>query len=278
MKFSKQAPAAALLIAFLAPPAVAESDRERIKRIMAELSAAEADRQALAKRRRERIMAEYSAAEADRDRQALANRRRAVAAMQEPIDYWSDDQWRLFAVPDPGGPTNLNTTTHGDPTDASSPGLKLYCSLYQTSDKWGERSKEHNLLFVVTFKNVRFTVDSTKKDRVQLQLGFWGAIESEDGGYQLRQELIDYDEKKRSWAYKPYRSAGGMRYPREERGLARLFYHEAADVARRIYRSEFVSWTNRRNGETYNVEVGEKGRNSIEQVMNLCGFSVHESP
>ena len=263
MKFSKQAPVTALLIAFLAPPAAAESERERLNRIVAEHSAAavEESRQILAELRR-----------------TVAAWRRAAAAPQEPTDYWSDNQWSLFSVPDPGGPTNLNTTAYGDPTDVRSPDLDLYCDLNQTSDKWGERSKELNLLFVVTFKNVSFTTHSTKKDRVQLQLGFWGAIESEDGGYQLRQELIDYDEKKRSWAYKPYRSAGEMYYPREERGLARLFYHEAADVARRIYRSESVSWTNRRNGETYSVEVGEKGRNSIEQVMNLCGFSVNESP
>ena len=263
MKFLKQAPVTALLIAFLALPAAAESERERLNRIVAEHSAA---------------AVEESAAMVEDIRQMLAAWRRAAAAPQEPTDYWSDDQWDLFSAPDPGGPTNLHTVTYGDPTDVRSPGLNLRCNLNQTSNKWGERSKELNLMFVVTFKNVSFTTYSTKKDRVQLQLGFWGAIESEDGGYKLRQELIDYDEKKRSWAFKPYRSVGEMYSPREERGLARLFYHEAADVARRIYRSESVSWTNRRNGETYNVEVGEKGRNSIEQVMNLCGFSVHESP
>ena len=48
-------------------------------------------------------------------------------------------------------------------------------------------------------------------------------------------------------------------------------------MARRIYRSESFSWINRRNGETHTVEVGDKGRSAIKQVLEVCGFSVHES-
>ena len=133
-------------------------------------------------------------------------------------------------------------------------------------------------MLAFTFKDESFTTFvRDKKDRIRLQLGFWSAIEGEDGDYRLRQELVDYGEGERSWAYKPYRIAGRMRHPPEERGLSRLFHHEAADVARRIYRSESFSWINRRNGETHSVEVGEKGRSAIKQVLEVCGFSVHES-
>ena len=191
-------------------------------------------------------------------------------------DYAEWRQWKVFSVPD-YGPTNLNTSAYSDPDDVRSPDLALNCNLWETSDKWGKRPTELNLMLLFGFKNRSFTVDATKKDRVQLQFGFWSAIEGEDGDYRLRQELVDYDISKRTWAYKPYRSGGRMRHPREERGLARFFHHEAADIARRMYNSESFSWINRRNGETHTVEVGEKGRSAIKQVLEVCGFSVHES-
>ena len=185
-------------------------------------------------------------------------------------ESWKVDQSTLAEA-------GLNTRAYSDPDAVRSPALALYCNLWEPGNKWGTRTEEHNLHLVFGFKNRSFTVDATKKDRVQLQFGFWSAVEGEDGDYRLRQELVDYDISKRTWAYKPYRSGGRMRHPREERGLARFFHHEAADIARRMYNSESFSWINRRNGETHTVEVGEKGRSAIKQVLEVCGFSVHES-
>ena len=171
----------------------------------------------------------------------------------------------------------LSTEAFSDPYEVHPVSFSLYCNLWEPGNKWGTRTEEHNLMLVFKFKNLRYSIPATKKDRVQLQFGFWSAIEGEDGDYRLRQELVDYDVSKRTWAYKPYRTAGRMYRPREERGLARFFHHEAADIARRIYRSESFSWINRRNGETHTVEVGDKGRSAIKQVLEVCGFSVHES-
>ena len=183
---------------------------------------------------------------------------------------WKVDQSTLAEA-------GLNTRAYSDPAVPLSPELALACDLWEPGNKWGESTEEHNLHLLFGFKNRSFSAAATKKDRVQLQFGFWSAIEGEDGDYRLRQELVDYDISKRTWAYKPFRLAGEvMRFP-ERPGLARFFHHEAADVARRIYRSESFSWINRRNGETHTVEVGDKGRNAIKQVLEVCGFSVHES-
>ena len=183
---------------------------------------------------------------------------------------WEVDQSTLAAA-------GLNTRAYSDPAVTLSPALALACDLWEPGNKWGESTEEHNLHLVFGFKNRSFTAAATKKDRVQLQFGFWSAIEGEDGDYRLRQELVDYDVSKRTWAYKLYRLGGEIWKPFEERGLARFFHHEAADVARRIYNSESFSWINRRNGETHSVDVGEKGRSAIKQVLEVCGFSVHES-
>ena len=180
------------------------------------------------------------------------------------------DQWRVR--PSSLAEAGLNTRAYSDPDVVASPEMALACDLWET------RPQEHNLMLVFTFKDESYTTFvRDKKDRVQLQLGFWSGVEGEDGNYRLRQELVDYGKGKRSWAYKPYRIAGRMRHPPEERGLSRLFHHEAADIARRTYNSESFSWGNRRTGEVYSVEIGDKGRNAIKQVLEVCGFSVHES-
>ena len=191
----------------------------------------------------------------------------------EKLLIWESWKVRQSTLAEAG----LNTRAYSDPDDVRSPEMFLRCNLWEPGNKWGTHTEEHNLMLFFGFKNESFTTAATKRDRVQLQLGFWSAVEGEDGDYRLRQELVDYDISKRTWAYKPYRSAGRMRRPREERGLSRLFHHEAADIARRMYNSESFSWINRRNGETHTVEVGEKGRSAIKQVLEVCGFSVHES-
>ena len=199
---------------------------------------------------------------------------------------WGDDlkhvddyaEWRQWKVNQSTlAEAGLNTRAYSDPDVVDSPALALACNLWEPGNKWGESTEEHNLHLFFKFKNLRYSgAVRREKDRVQLQLGFWSAVEGEDGDYRLRQELVDYDISKRTWAYKPFRLAGEvMRFP-ERPGLARLFHHEAADIARRIYRSESFSWINRRNGETHSVEVGEKGRSAIKQVLEVCGFSVHE--
>ena len=185
-------------------------------------------------------------------------------------ESWKVDQSTLAEA-------GLNTRAYSDPDAVDSPKLTLYCTLWEPGNR-EERSEEHNLMLLFKFKNKSFSgAVRREKDRVQLQLGFWSAVEGEDGDYRLRQELVDYDEKKRTWAYKPIRRYGRKYHPPERPGIGRLFHHEAADVARRIYRSESFSWINRRNGETHTVEVGDKGRSAIKQVLEMCGFSVHES-
>ncbi len=187
--------------------------------------------------------------------------------------------WESWKVSDVSlAEKGLRTEAFSDPYEVHPTDLTLRCALWEPGNKWGTRTEEHNLMLLFEFKNKSFSgAVRREKDRVQLQLGFWSAVEGEDGDYRLRQELVDYDESKRTWAYKPFRLAGEvMRFP-ERPGLARLFHHEAADIARRIYRSESFSWINRRNGETHSVEVGEKGRSAIKQVLEVCGFSVHES-
>ena len=204
-----------------------------------------------------------------------------AAALLAPCagaDDWNYAEWRQWKVNQSTlAAAGLNTRSYSDPDDPGSPELSLACDLWEPGNKWGESTEEHNLMLLFSFKNLRYSIPATKKDRVQLQFGFWSAIEGEDGDYRLRQELVDYDISKRTWAYKPYRLGGEIRKPFEERGLARFFHHEAADIARRIYRSESFSWINRRNGETHTVEVGDKGRSAIKQVLEVCGFSVHES-
>ena len=198
---------------------------------------------------------------------------------------WGDDlkhvddyaEWRQWKVNQSTlAEAGLNTRAYSDPDAVDSPELVLSCDLWEPGNR-EERSEEHDLMLLFRFKNVSFTTAATKKDRVQLQLGFWSAVKGGEEDYRLRQELIDYDEKKRTWAYKPIRRYGRKYHPPEWRGIGRLFHHEAADIARRMYNSESFSWINRRNGETHTVEVGEKGRNAIKQVLEVCGFSVHES-
>ena len=187
--------------------------------------------------------------------------------------------WESWKVSDVSlAEKGLSTRAYSDPYEVHPVSFSLYCDLWEPGDKWGESTGEHNLMILFKFKNRSFSgAVRREKDRVQLQFGFWSAIEGEDGDYRLRQELVDYDVSKRTWAYKPFRLAGEvMRFP-ERPGTARFFHHEAADVARRISRSESFSWINRRNGETHTVEVGDKGRSAIEQVLEVCGFSVHES-
>ena len=145
----------------------------------------------------------------------------------------------------------------------------------------GERPEDHNLQLNFAFKDWNYFRNHVqrKQDRVHLQLGFWGHVENEDGGgYRLRQEVIEYDWPDRSWAHKPFLEFGKRHQPKELRHHVRFFHHEAADLARRISRSESISWTDRRTGETETITVGEKSRRAIEQVMGLCGFSVNEVP
>ncbi len=239
MKLLKQAPVTALLIAFLALPAAAESERERLNR----------------------IMAEHSAAEAEHDRQALARRRRAAAATQLASAHapaW--DSWVLRQDIDEN---NLFTFAYSNPEDFRAPRILLVCD----SKLHPERPFHLSFSFEdLDYSPIRESKRS-KKGSIHLQLGFWAWARSAAGPDVLGQETIDYDWPNRIWDHAQYL-----------KGHLRIYHHEAAGLARRIYSSESVSWTDRRTAETHSVDVGEQGRRTIERIMNLCGFSVNESP
>ncbi len=238
MKFLKQAPVTALLIAFLAPPAAAESDRERINR----------------------IMAEHSAAEADRDRQVLARRRRAATPEEVWAAFARERSWR---VQEDRNPMDLFTFAFSNPEEIRSPHILFGCDL--------KREPKKKLYLSFSFEDLDYSrirrSKRSKKGWVHLQLGFWAWVRSADGPDVLRQETIDYDWPNRIWDHAHYL-----------KGHVRIYHHGAADIARRIYSSESISWTDRRTEETNSLEVGEKGRKAIEQIMGLCGLAINESP
>ncbi len=199
MKFSKQAPVTALLIAFLALPAAAEAEH---------------------------------------------------------------DNWNLSS--NYTGPENiLFTFAYSNPEDINSPHILFSCN------PGGEPTKPLHLSF--SFEDLDYSYirksKRNKKGSIHLQLGFWAWARSAAGPDVLRQETIDYDWPHRIWDRAHYL-----------KDLVRIDYHGMADIARRIYSSESVSWTDRRTGETNSVEVGEKGRKAIEQILNLCGLAINESP
>ena len=147
---------------------------------------------------------------------------------------------------------------------APSGNLSLSCN------RWKARPKDLSLRLIFGFGDypIDYRPLRRKKDRVHLQLGFREEVRhSESGeGFTLRQTTLDFDWPHRSWASK---------YTSREDSNAALFYdQEAADLMRRMYHSESVSWTDRRSGETNQALIGEPGREAIKTVMDFCGFSL----
>ena len=135
---------------------------------------------------------------------------------------------------------------------------------YSTTDAWSTRVRR-------------------KQDRVHLQLGFSSKVRAAgDGeGFTLKQTTLDY-EWPHSSGPKPlslstYIGAGKFRKIREHKHEAAFFGEEAAALMRTIYHSEAFSWTDRKNGETNTVLVGETIRPSLDKLFDFCGID-HDGP
>ena len=204
-----------------------------------------------------------AASEIDR---ARAKRIDAKLAAMGKTFRSKESQWEISSSPDPA--TSLFTFVYPGLNAADRQSIHFGCNL--------QHDRERPLYLSFAFKDLDYsswTVRSRRRNKkgfVHLQLGFWNSVRSEAGSdLVLRQETIDYDWPNRAW--KDWKSAHYMK------GHIMFYNHEAAGIARRMYRSESVSWTDKRTGEANSVEVGDKGRKAIEAIMSLCGFSVHES-
>ena len=111
----------------------------------------------------------------------------------------------------------------------------------------------------------------TKKDRVHLELSFSQAV-SDENGIRFKKDIVSYDWPSRSWHVRNGGNVFG-----EARHIARLYDAEAAEIIRRMYRSHYVTFTDRRTGESNTVLVTRDGREFIEQIMGKCRLSLDEA-
>ena len=184
----------------------------------------------------------------------------ALLALLAPAHAAGWDSWVPRQVLDEN---KLFAFAYSNPEDTRPPSVLFGCGL--------KREPKKKLYLSFCFEDWDYwpirESKRSKKGSIHLQLGFWAWVRSEAGPDVLRQETIDYDWPNRIWDHAQY-----------QKGHLRLYHHEAAGIARRIYSSESVSWTDRRTGETHSVDVGEQGRRTIERIMNLCGLAINESP
>ncbi len=184
----------------------------------------------------------------------------ALLALLAPAHAAAWDSWVLRQDLDEN---DLYTFAYSDPDNVGSPQILFSCD--------SKLNPKRPLHLSFSFEDLDYSYirqsKRSKKGWIHLQLGFWAWVRSAAGPDVLRQETIDYDWPNRIWDHAHYL-----------KGHVRIDNHGTADIARRIYSSESISWTDRRTGETNSVDVGEKGRKAIEQILNLCGLAINESP
>ena len=108
------------------------------------------------------------------------------------------------------------------------------------------------------------------EDRVHLEIAF-GRTVSGEHGLTFKNEVIRYDWPSRTWELKQ----GGT--PIISAGIARFYDDEAADILRKIYHSERVTFTDRQTGDTNTVLVTSKAPKVIERLFELCGVTFGEA-
>ena len=108
------------------------------------------------------------------------------------------------------------------------------------------------------------------EDRVHLEIAF-GRTVSGEHGLTFKNEVIRYDWPSRTWELKQ----GGT--PFVSAGIARFYDDEAADILRKIYHSERLTFTDRHTGKTNTVLVTSKAPKVIERLFELCGVTFDEA-
>ena len=106
------------------------------------------------------------------------------------------------------------------------------------------------------------------EDRMHLQLTFTEPVVTDDGSFSVRQKVLEFDPSR------PHNHEDASTEPLYS---TVFFGDEAADVMRRMYRSQTVSWTDLKTGETNTAAISERGRYSIQRILGHCGVSLHES-
>ena len=110
-----------------------------------------------------------------------------------------------------------------------------------------------------------------EKDRPHLELGF-GTTVSDEHGLRSKYDILKYEWPSRSW-----RARHEGPDESDDAHIARFYDDEAADLLRKIYRSERVTFTDRRTGESNTVLVTSQAPKVIEEIMGICGLSVDET-
>ena len=110
-----------------------------------------------------------------------------------------------------------------------------------------------------------------EKDRAHLELGF-GTTVSDEHGFRSKYDIVKYEWPSRSW-----RARHQGPDESEDAHIARFYDDEAADLLRKIYRSERVTFTDRRTGESNTALVTSQAPKVIEEIMGICGLSVDET-
>ena len=111
------------------------------------------------------------------------------------------------------------------------------------------------------------------KYEVRPRISFMSKVRRAEGGFSLQQDIVEWDD----WAYRHWDFWKGKLGPDHDTAYA--LGDEAANLVRKMYHSESISWTDLKTGETNTAITESPARKAIREFQELCGgcFSLHES-
>ena len=111
-----------------------------------------------------------------------------------------------------------------------------------------------------------------KKHRVHLEIGFSQVVEDPKFALRFKEDIISY-----RWPFPSWKARGAPKDWPEQMHIARFYDDEWLDIIRKVSRSRYVSFTDRRTGDTNAVLVTSRAPAVIEQVLSFCDVILDEA-
>ncbi len=194
-----------------------------------------------------------------------------------PLEHWSSSEYVMGCL----AGWNVQPFDWGD-TDGVFTAVQAvpYGLLTIACDK--EKKDETRIINVFfCFKNIATNVSrdhsvstdiTRKEDRVHLELGFSQVVPDSPFGVRFKEEIIKYPWPSRSWRAWNERHLEDV-IGKEDTHIARFYNDEAVDIIRKIYRSRYVHFTDRKTGESNTVLVTSQAPTVIKEIMSHCDRS-----